>query len=225
MDDSKWERWGGLGGILFIVLVVVSVFIAGSPPKTSDSATKIANFVDDHRDAIRWASFIGGLGTVALFWFLGSVWRVLRRAEGGSPRLTVVAILGAVFAAAMAGISAIMLAAIGIAGVNGSGGRNGTRFFYVLSTNIGGGTSIGLAVFVAAFSAVILRTGVFPKVLGWVGAVIALVALVASATTASTRDEFFVVGLVTLLAFMIWLLVISIMILRGTGSEPVVSAS
>jgi len=25
MDDSKWERWGALGGVLFVVLVIASI--------------------------------------------------------------------------------------------------------------------------------------------------------------------------------------------------------
>jgi hypothetical protein len=225
VDDSKWERWGGLGGILFVVLVVISAMLPGSPPKTSDSATKIANFVNDNRDAIRWASFLGALGTIALFWFLGTVWRVLRRAEGGNPRLAVMAVLGATFAAVMGAIGAITLSVMGITGVQGSGGKTLTRFFYVLSTNLGIGTVVGIAVFLGAFSAVILRTGVFPRWLGWIGALIALVAIVASAATASTRDALGVLGFVTFLTFMVWMLVVSVMIVRGTGSEPVSSAA
>ncbi len=225
MDDSKWERWGGLGGILFVVLIAVSAFLPGSPPKTSDSATKIAKFVGDNGDALRWASFLGAIGTIGLFWFLGSVWRVLRRAEGGNPRLAVMAVLGATFAAVMGAIGAIMLAAVAIVGVGGAGGNTGIRFFYILSTNLGIGTVVGIAVFVAACSAVILRTGVFPKWLGWVGALIALVAALASASTASTRDEYFALGFVTFAAFTLWLLVVSIMIVAGRGAEPASSGS
>ena len=225
MDDGKWERWGGLGGILFVVLVLVSAFMPGSPPKTSDSAAKIAKFVTDHGDAIRWASFVGALAGIALFWFLGSVWRVLRRAEGGSPRLAVMAVLGAAFATTMAAVGGIVLSAVGIVGVNDAGGKTGTRFFYIMATNIGAGTVVGIAVFVGAFSAVILRTGVFPKFLGWIGALIALVAVLASASTASTRDEYFALGFVAFVTFMLWLLVVSIMIVRGTGSERMASAA
>ena len=59
MDDSKWERWGALGGILFVIMVLVSVFLPGSPPKTSDSAAKIVKFFADNGDEIRWAGYIG----------------------------------------------------------------------------------------------------------------------------------------------------------------------
>lgn len=225
MDDRKWERWGGLGGVLFVVLAVISAVMPGSPPKTSDSAAKIANFVNDNRDALRWASFVGAVGGIALFWFLGTVWRVLRRAEGGSPRLAVMAVLGATFATVMAAVGGITLSAVAIVGVDGVGGRAGTRFFYIVATNLGVGTVIGIAVFLGAFSAVILRTGVFPRWLGWLGALIALVAVLGSASTASTRDEYFALGFAAFIGFMVWSLVISIMIVLGRGSEPVGSAS
>ena len=80
---------GALGrarGILFVVLVAVSAFLPGSPPKTSDSAAKIFKFVGDNGDELRWAAYIGGLAVIPLFWWLGSVWRLMRRGEGGSPR-------------------------------------------------------------------------------------------------------------------------------------------
>ncbi len=170
MDDSKWERWGALGGIVFAVLVTVSALLPGSPPKTSDSAAKIVKFFADNGDEIRWAAYIGGLATLALFWWLGSVWRLMRRAEGGVPRLAVVAIAGAVFASATAAIGGVLLAVVPIVGVGTVGGPGPARFFYVLSTNVGTATEIGIAALIGSFSAVIIRSRVLPSVLGWLGA-------------------------------------------------------
>ena len=34
MDDRNWERWGALGGILFVVLVAITAILPGYPPKT-----------------------------------------------------------------------------------------------------------------------------------------------------------------------------------------------
>ena len=63
MDDSKWERWSALGGVLFVIMILVGAFLPGSPPKTSDSASKIAKFIADKPDELRWAGFIGALAT------------------------------------------------------------------------------------------------------------------------------------------------------------------
>ncbi|MGZ4757393.1 MAG: hypothetical protein ACXWA9_21025 [Acidimicrobiia bacterium] len=220
MEDAKWERWSALGGIVFVVLILVAGFMPGTPPKTGDSAAKIANFVTDKGDELRWAGFIGALAVVALFWFLGGVWRVLRRAEGGNPRLTVVALSGALFASVMATIGGIGLGVLGITGVAGTGGPNTTRFVYIFSTNLAVATAFGLAIFVASFSAVILRSGFMPKALGWIGAVIALVALASGGIVASTRDVFFDLSFAAFAAFSLWLLIVSVLMLRGAGSEP-----
>jgi hypothetical protein len=145
VDDSKWERWGALGGILFVVIVAVSAIIPGSPPKTSDSSVKMLHFLEDNGDAVRVAAVLGGLAIVPLFWWLGSVWRLMRRGEGGSPRLAVTALGGAVFASVMAAIGGVLLAVMPIVGAR-SLGSTGVRFFYILSTNLAVATEFALAV-------------------------------------------------------------------------------
>jgi hypothetical protein len=225
VEDAKWERWSALGGIIFVVLSLVAGLMPGTPPKTGDSAVKIADFIADKGDRLRWAGYLGALAVVALFWFLGGVWRVLRRAEGGNPRLTVVAVIGAVFASVMATLGGLGLAVLGITGAAGAGGPQTTRFLYILSTNVTVATVFGMAVFIAAFSVVILRTGFLPKVLGWIGALIALLAIASGGIVASTRDVFFDLSFGAFFAFSLWLLVVSVMMLLGRASEPAVSAT
>jgi hypothetical protein len=223
MNDRKWERWSALGGILFVALILASAFLPGSPPKTGDSAAKIAKFVADERDEIRWAGYLAGLAILPLFWFAGAVWRLMRRAEGDNPRLTVVAALGVGFAALMGALGGIILGVLGILGVAGSGGASGTKFFYVLSANVGVATSFGAAVFVGALSVVMIRTGVLPRALGWIGALIAVLFTVGGAVVASTRDVFFDLSFAGFLAFSIWLIVVSVLMFMAAGREPAAS--
>jgi len=101
-----------------------------------------------------------------------------------------------------------------------------TRFVYILTTNLAVGTVFGMAVFVAAFSVVILRSGFMPKALGWIGALIAVVALASGGIVASTREVFFDLSFGVFFAFSLWLLVVSVLMLRGAGSEaPAASAT
>jgi hypothetical protein len=225
MDDNKWERWSALGGIVFVVLILASAFLPGSPPKPGDSAVKIAKFVTDKGDEIRWAGYLGAIAAVPLFWFAGGVWRLLRRAEGGNPRLTVVAVLGLGFAALSGALGGVILGALGILGVSGSGGLSSTRFFYVLSFNVGALTSFGAAVFVGAFSIVIVRSAVLPTVMGWLGGLVAILFLIGGAVVTSTRDAFFTISLVSFFAFAVWLLIVSGLMLRAPSSETAVSAT
>ena len=72
MDDSKWERYAALGGIWFVVLSVISAFLPGAPPSTSDSVGKIVKYFSDHAGTIEVATLLAGLGIVGLFWWFGS---------------------------------------------------------------------------------------------------------------------------------------------------------
>lgn len=221
MDDRNWERWGALGGILFVVLVAVTAILPGYPPKTGDSARKIADFITDNGDEIRWAATTGGLAVIALFWWLGSVWRLMRRSEGGSPRLTVTAFAGAVFAAVMATIGAISLAVIPVIGTH-TFARSQIRYFYILSTNIAVATLFGAAVFVGAFSLLIIRRHVLPAIIGWLGLIVALLGIVGGPVVSSTRDAFFYVAFAGFIAFLVWVVVVSIlMFLRGRDTTEI----
>jgi hypothetical protein len=218
MDDRKWERWGALGGILFVVLVAITAILPGYPPKTGDSATKIANFITDNGDEIRWAASTGGLAVIALFWWLGSVWRLMRRGEGGSPRLTVTALAGAVFAAAMATIGAVNLAVIPVIGTH-TFGHAQIRYFYILSTNLAVATLFGAAVFVGAFSLLIIRRHVLPPIIGWLGLIVALLGIVGGPVVSSTRDVFFYLAFAGFISFLVWVVIVSILMFMRAGDE------
>jgi len=220
MDDSKWERWGALGGILFVVMVLVSVLLPGSPPNTSDSAAKIVKFFADNGDEIRWGGYIGLLATIPLFWWLSSVWRLMRRGEGGSPRLTVIALAGAVFAAVTAAVAAVILAVVPIVGVK-TVGPSAARFFYILSANLGATPLIGVAALIGAFSALIIRSRLLPVIVGWFGAIVALIALVGAAAVATTDDAVFTISFVGFGLASLWVLVVSILMLMRRTREMV----
>ena len=219
MEDRNWERWGALGGILFVVLVTITALLPGYPPKTGDSARKIADFITNNGDEIRWAATTGGLAVIALFWWLGSVWRLMRRGEGGSPRLTVVAFAGAVFAAVMATIGAVNLAVIPVIGTH-TFADSQVRYFYIMSTNLAVATLFGAAVFVGAFSLLIIRRHVLPPVIGWLGLLVALLGILGGPVVSSTRDSFFYVAFVAFISFLVWVIIVSIlMFLEGRDTS------
>src|SRR5262249_11764299 len=159
-------------------------------PKTSDSAAKIAKWVVDHDNKIRYAGYLGAIATVPFLWWMSSLWRMLRRAEGGSPRLTVMAGLGAAFTTVFGALGGVLLAVLPIVGVKDLG-PTGTRTFYILATDVGILALIGVAVLTAASSAVVFRSRVLPVAVGWLGALVAVVALVGAYATVSTSDTIF----------------------------------
>jgi hypothetical protein len=224
VNGRNTERSLALAGVVFVVLMLISAFLPGSPPKPDDSAAKIVKFVVDKNDELRWAAFVGLLAGIVLLGWLGAVWRTMRRAEGGTPMLAVGAALGGGLAAALFTIGGVVMSAVAIVGPDKLGPQT-TRFFYVLFNALGSGGAIALALFVGAFASVILETGVLPKVMGWLGVLVAIALLVAGGGVASTRDVFFVFGFIGFAGAAIWVFVISILMFRADARPGAVASA
>src|SRR2546421_6806551 len=105
MDETNWERYAALGGIAFVVLTVIGTFLPGAPPSPTDKADKLFDYFNDHGGALQAMQYMGGLATIGLLWWFGSLWRRMTRAEDGRPRMAVVALTGLVFAGIFAAAS------------------------------------------------------------------------------------------------------------------------
>jgi Domain of unknown function (DUF4386) len=219
VEEQKWERWSALGALAFLALIIVVTAVPGqAPPKTSDSTAKITKYIVDNGKELRWSAFVGAVATLLLLWWVGAVWRLLRRHEGGVPRLAVVALAGVVLATALFAVASIVMSTTAMQLVPDSGGVHDIKFLYLLQANLAAGAGFGLALFVGAFSAVILRSRMMPVALGWFGALVALVLVVAGAGVASTKDVYFALGFVGFVGLMLWLLAVAILMLRGVGA-------
>jgi hypothetical protein len=213
----KWERWGALGGILFVALVVASIAVSGSNPNASDSATKILKSFQDHKHGIEVSAFLGALAALPILWWAGSLWARMRRAERGQPRLALIAVLALVFAGASQAGSGVVTSAVALELHSIS--ASGAKFFFVLSLGLGAASSVGLAVLVLAVSVLAFRTRVFPIWLAWIGVIDAILFLVASYSIATTSDAFSTIGFASFILWAIWILVISVIMFRAKD-EP-----
>ena len=213
-ESTKWERYGALGGILFVVLVIVSIAVTGSTPKASDSASKILKSFQDHKDGIKIGAFIGGLAAVPLLWWAGSLYARMRRAEGDHPRLALIAVLGLVLGGAgqigMSAIDATVVLTLKTVGANEA------KFFFVLGQGFADAALIGLAVLVFAVSVLAFRSRVFPIWVAWLGIVDAIAFVVASYTVATTDDAIAGVGFAAFILWAIWIIVTSVIMFRAT---------
>jgi hypothetical protein len=217
-DDIRWERWGAIGGFLYVIGMILLFVWPGEPPQDA-TTEQLLQFYQDNEFAVTWGAYIavtvGGLG---LLWFLGSLRSALRRAEGGTGRLSAIA---------MAAGTGSLILLLGAAGVFVSTAFSAVdpgnvNFQFDLSTHeMVTGAGFGLFIFhlvlagalVAATSVVSIRTTVFPKWLGWVGMLLAL-ALV-----------FPLVSFFALWAFWAWVVVIVILLLMGRGSRSAPAAT
>src|SRR5262249_16710351 len=129
------------------------------------------------------------------------------------PMLTVAAVSGAIFAAVMATIGGVILAVMGIVGAK-TMGPNATRFFYILSTNLGITTVFGAALLLGASGILMVRTRMLSPWLGWFGILIAVVSLFGGMAIATTRSAVFDLAFVSFLGTLLWVLIASILMLR-----------
>lgn len=212
MDDRKWERAAGFGGILFVLLIIVTVVLSGEPPTTSDRPGEVAKYFADHLDEIRYTGVIGVVMALPLVWWGASVYRMIERATGNA-RLGVMAVVGLAVGVTAGALSSVILAAAAIDAA--ALGPGGLRFFYLVASNLNGVLGIGGALVSAAIAVAVIRTGVLPKWFGWYAAVASLFQTLMALTVGSTRDAVAGVGFIGLISFPVLVLVLSIFMLQG----------
>jgi hypothetical protein len=94
------NRMAALGGIAFIVLIVVTALSSGSMPNVDDSPATIARYFADHHKRIAVGAVLSGIAAPLYVWLFAALCRGMRRA--GARALSVGAFGFAVVSAALA---------------------------------------------------------------------------------------------------------------------------
>ncbi|HEY7399060.1 MAG TPA: DUF4386 family protein [Gaiellaceae bacterium] len=165
-----------MSGVLFFLLLLAAILVMPNPPGVSSSGTKIVSFYRSHKDQAELSSWFTILAVFVGVGFYGLLRDHLRRG-GGTRGLAASGFGGAIIFAASGCLSAGMFFALGDAADHLS-----PAAAQALNTAERDGTSAfefaGVAVMMAGFGLAIVRSGLLPRWLGWVGLAIALVALV-----------------------------------------------
>jgi hypothetical protein len=229
MDHPRWERLAAGTGVVFVVLVVLSVVVAPFPPKVDDPIEKVTRYYRENRDVLMPAWYLAGIGIMFGLWFLGSLRAHLLAAEGGTGRVTTimfasgflafaVTFAGSIAGAAMTfrvaeeGNPSVMLAMFDLQNM-------GFTFYW-----------FAWATSVLAASIVVARTRALPRWFAWYGAVLVPVFLVAAAGLMIRSGPFAAGGVVTGGAFGVlasvlylgWVATASVLLFRrlGSGRRP-----
>ena len=118
------ERWAPLGGIVFVVLMVVGSILVGDVPGPDAPEQEIADYLADSDNHTRniIGAYLWVVGALAFLWFLTRLRSDLRRAEGGTGALSNLAFGAGVAFAAVWMVSAAAFASVAYAILNASGG-------------------------------------------------------------------------------------------------------
>ncbi len=99
MLDRRWTQSAGVSGILFVVLVVLTFPISGSPADSTDSTAKMVSYITSNRSGLLISTALGATASSILLVFLGVLSYLLRRGDERSPSGYIVLASGAAAAA------------------------------------------------------------------------------------------------------------------------------
>ncbi len=217
--EPRWERLPALAGVAFVALSVASTFLPGAPPASDASTAKIATYYTDHAGGVKAATFVGGLGIVALLWWFGSLWRMMRRADGEHSGLAITAGISLATGLALAMMSGVFnaTAALRIDSI----GADGAQLLWTLSLVAISGAGFGIFAFLAAVCLLNHRTRMLPAWTNSVGWASALAFLVGGLGVTSDANAVNVVALVAFLVWCVWIIAVSVVTWRTAGTSRV----
>jgi len=217
MNGTQLARWAPLGGIIFVVLMLLGVFLLGDHPDPDAPDQEINDYLSDGGNHTRniIGAYVWVLAGVGFLWFLTQLRSVLRSAEGGAGTLSNLGFgAGIIFTALLMASAAAISAVAGAVefrdapDIDPDFVRILPQLGYGMFLFGGGFTAI---VLVLTTSIVTLQTGVFPPWLAWLGFVAAFALL-------------FAIIFLPMLALLIWVLVVSAVLL-GQREEPATVAA
>ena len=172
---SRFERWAPIAGIAFVLLMVGGGFLISDVPESDAAAQEVTSYLADGDNHTRnlIGAYLWVTGALAFLWFLTRLRGDLRRAEGGTGGLSNLAFGAGVVFAAVWMVAAAAYASVPFAVGVADAPVSDPDLVRVLPSLGGflllvGGGFAGFLVLMAT-SAVILRTGVFPRWLAWLG--------------------------------------------------------
>jgi hypothetical protein len=207
MQSRGIQRLAPLTGVVFVVLIVVAVIVGGETPDNDDPAATIRQFWIDNEDEQLWGSVIAAWASLFFVWFAGSLRSHLRRAEGGTGRVSALNFAGAIIGAT--GLLTAFSFSFAIAEDAERLSPDAIQALTILSNGFFLPIAGGFAIFFFAAGVVAVRAGVLPAWLGWFSIVLGIACVTP-------------IGFFALLIGVLWILGVSILLYvrEGAAAEP-----
>jgi hypothetical protein len=217
----QWERLALASGILFVAVQIATVafnvvfFLTTHPPMDASPQETARGFAE-HATMVEIGTYLYVLQVPFLLVFLGGLFGVLRRAEGGSGALAI-SVLGAGIAmVVIASMGALISSLTPIIGQLGGDGAT-VKAIDAMTPLALALSAFPRAVLLGATSVVVLESGIAPRWIGWAGLVLGLISLVSTGTLVAP-ELFPFLALGTLL-FVVWVAALTVALLRSTRTE------
>jgi hypothetical protein len=200
--SSSERRLLGLGGLLFVVIVIAAIAVTGNSPDTNASPLKILTYYHQHKGNMLANAYLLELGVfvgLIFFWFL----RELLIDSQADRRLANLGFAGVILFATGGALSGGIHLALWDS-VNNVGVST-LQTLNVMQNDLASIlTGVGQALFLIATGYALVTSGVLARWLGWVGVVLGVVSLA--------------LPFIGPLWAGVWVIIASIVILIGAGS-------
>ena len=220
-QTAQWERWSFVSGILFALLQLAVlgfafVFVVPTHAPLDAPATEAASAFARHALRIAVGNYLLTLPIPFLLLFLGGLFTALQHAEGrGSvPAITAV---GAGVASAVIGPLGAIVSGLSARIAQLGGDPAVVKELDGLGPQAMAFDALPRAVLVGVVSAVVLRSQIAPRWIGWTGFAVGLVSVIATGTLVVTA--MFPLVALEMLLFPLWVLALSVWLL-GLARRP-----
>jgi hypothetical protein len=212
--SDRMVRWGGVAAIVFVVLILITVFSGGAVPAADDAADKIRTYMVDHRSALLFSNVIGLIAIPFVIWF-AVVLRDAARGDRMANALGTASLAGLLVTAPMAlAGGAMMASAVFVDGAADKFSDDTVRIVFEAQTLFFTATTAGLVLFMLASALLIRRTGVLPAYTMWL-ALLGVVGNLVTMFSALSPGSASVLGFFGVLSFALFLLVSGITMALG----------
>jgi hypothetical protein len=215
MNENRWEQAGAAAGIVFVALILASIFVVPSPPHINASFLNIASYYVSNRGGLITSALLGVFGSLFFLWFVAHLRHVLQRAEGGSEALSPIVFISGTAVAVLGILAAIPQAtlAFGSHRIELITNAGVVRSLFYMGNIMLALYTLAVALFLASASVAMVRKELVTPPLGYAGLLFAVAALFGgiSAFYVTTYSAWWL-GLETgaLLAALAWVLAASV---------------
>lgn len=199
--SGRWNRWMPLSGVMFVALILASIFASPNMPGDKASPAKIVDFYTKHQTAQRVSGLLTVIAVVVGVFFFGVLRHRLRQAEGNE-QFASMAFGGAILFGAGGCLSAGIQWTL--ADVPGRLSAGAAQSLNLMQNNLTFALSTaGISALTLTTAIAVLRSRMMPSWIGWFSVLIGVDALLGP------------LGMVAFLAMGPWVLILSIALYRS----------